>query len=376
MKKIYCQVLLLGLALIALVSCKKDNKLSHTNVSPVAALYAPANNFFMNLNAQSSAVFEWEAAKAEDNGVVLYDVVFDKENGDFSNPVYTVPSDGKGLQRTLTLTFAELSRIAGMAGIQAEEVGKLKWTVVSSKGMNVRRSEVSRMIEVERPAGFPAPDQLFITGSATEGGADLSKALMMKKTSPNSFEIYTSLKDGEYSFAERNTGTPATYYIDNGKLKAEGKTTVSGGTKVYRIRLDFSTANTEMTEIETIGLWFAPDNKFLFELGYTANGTWETKDASIVFKQESWGRDERYKFRMKTKKADGSSADEWYGSVNRDNQRPTSTTAASYWHMTPVTNDRWDNCFKFNGDVDNKLNDVKVIFNGSVPQYTHSVTVK
>src|SRR4051812_30738598 len=108
MKNIYSKLILLVCA-VFLVSCDND-ELSHTDVSAVNALYSPANNKFYDLGAQSSAVFEWEAAKAEDNGVVLYDVVFDRENGDFSKPIYVIPSDGKGFQRTLNLSFTELNK--------------------------------------------------------------------------------------------------------------------------------------------------------------------------------------------------------------------------------------------------------------------------
>lgn len=371
MKKINILLLTLFAAFAALVSCK-DDELSHTNVTPVKALYAPDDNAYLNLGAQSSAVFEWEAAKAEDNGVVLYEVVFTTEAGDFNDPVYTMPSDGNGLQARLTLPFPKLNEIAGMAGIQPEETGKLKWTVLSSKGINVQESMTSRIIEVERPAGFPSPDELFITGSATEGGDVLENGILMKKTGASTFEVYTKLVPGEYYFATRTEGTPDKYFIESGKLKKDGATTVTEE-GVYRIRVDFATATTEIAEIEAVSLWFAPTDAFLFDLPYVGNGTWKIEDAPIVFKEESWGRDERYKFRFSVN-SDGTVVDEWYGSVNADNSRPTETTQDSYWYMVPVTNDRWSNSFKFATEVDNSESDVAVIFNADVAAYTHVVT--
>ncbi|MCK7557100.1 hypothetical protein MKQ70_19660 [Chitinophaga sedimenti] len=61
--------------------------------------------------------------------------------------------------------------------------------------------------------------------------------------------------------------------MDAGLLKEGGENTQAGGTKVYRIRLDFNNATATATEIGTIGLWFAPDNMFLFEAAYAGNGT-------------------------------------------------------------------------------------------------------
>ncbi len=358
---------------IAMVACE-DEELSHTQVTPVTNLFAPDDNAYMNLGAQSTAVFEWEAAKAEDNGVVLYEVVFDTEDGDFSEPLYTLPSDGNGLQRRLTLPFARLNEIARIAGIQPEETGKLKWTVLSSKGINVQEPMTSRMIEVERPAGFPAPDELYIAGSATEGGEGLENAILMKKVDASTFEVYTKLTPGEYYFASRKTGTPETYFIENGKLKQGETTTTVTEEGVYRIRLDFPTATTEIAEIEAVSLWFAPNDEFLFDLPYAGNGTWKIEDAPIEFRQESWGRDERYKFRFLVDDGSGT-AEEWYGSVNADNSRPDESTNDSYWFMVPIiTNDRWNHSFKFATEVDNTQSDIAVIFNSTVPDYTHTVT--
>lgn len=220
----YIVFIAIAVFLFATTACEQET-LNHTQVSPVTDLYAPDDNNYMNLEAQSNAVFEWKAARAEDNGVVLYEVAFDREEGDFSAPVYALPSDGNGLQRTLTLSFGELNRIAGMAGIQPEASGKLKWTVLSSKGINVQAPATFRTIEVKRSAGIPAPDELYLAGSATEKGESLGDALLMKKTEENVYEIYTRLSAGEYYFAARNEGDPLTYAIGaDGKLKAEGTT--------------------------------------------------------------------------------------------------------------------------------------------------------
>lgn len=373
MKNIYSK-LLLFICAIFVVGCDNDETMSHTNVSAVNALYAPANNKFYDLGAQSSAIFEWEGAKAEDNGVVLYDVVFDRENGDFSNPVYIIPSDGNGFQKTLNISFTELNKIAEMAGIQSESIGKLKWTVYSSKGLNVQKSTVSSLIEVKRPSGFPTPDQLFITGSGSEGGDVVADAQAFKKVGATSFEIYTKLKAGSYKFITRKSGTPEVFYIQDGKLKADGATTYTGDSKVYRIKVDFSDGSTVMTEIQKVEIWFPPFGQFLFEYTYAGGGIWKADNKHIEFKQESWGRDERYKFKFTVANGDTTS-DEWYGSVNGDNNRPNADTPASFWYMVPVTNDYWNNCFKFASEVDNKNVNAEINFSAGVPAYTHSFQI-
>ncbi|MCO6149708.1 SusE domain-containing protein [Flavobacterium sp. NRK1] len=374
MKNIYSKLLLIVFT-ISLIGCQDDDTLSHTKVSAVNALYAPADNTFFDLGAQSSALFEWEGAKAEDNGVVLYDVVFDREDGDFSNPVYIMPSDGNGFQRTLNISFTDLNKIAGMAGIPSDSNGKLKWTVYSSKGINVVKSAVSGIFEVKTPAGFPMPDQLFITGSGSEGGDAIADAVPFKKTGATKYEIYTKLKAGDYKFITRKSDNHETYYIDGGDLKADGATTYSGEDKVYRIRIDFSDGSTTMEEIQKIEIWFPPFGEYLFEYTYSAKGIWKADNQHIEFKQESWGRDERYKFKFTVIKQDGSSVEEWWGSINADNSRPDENTAASFWYMVPVTDDYWANSFKFKTEDDNADVNAVIDFSATAPAYTHSFTV-
>lgn len=373
MKTLYSKLILLFILIVA-IGCKEDDTMSNTNVSKVEKLYAPSDNTFYNLGANSSALFEWQAAHAEDNGVVVYEVAFDKANGDFSNPIKVIPADGNGYRTTLNITFADLNKIAEMAGIQPEETGKLRWTVFSSKGINVQKSDVYRTIEVQRPGGFPTPDELYITGTASETGTDIASAIPFKKVSSSVFEIYTKLSAGTYQFASRKTGTPLVYYLDT-KLKKDGSTTYTGDSKVYRIRVDFSTGGYTMDEITAIQLWFAPDSKFLFSYNYAGKGTWNALNKKIVFKAESWGRDERYKFKMSIKSKDGNTSDEWWGSSKQDNPRPDNNTAPSFWYLVPAPSNQWDNCFKFKAEDDNANVNGLIDFSATATAYTHSFTV-
>jgi len=379
MKTIFYSLLAGLIAVLVVSGCKKDKTLGHTQVSAVSTLFAPENNKFIKIasGASGAVSFEWQQAQAEDNGLVLYEVAFDKEGGDFSKPLYSVPSDGNGLYNKLTLTFSDLNKIANSAGVKPQESGKVIWTVMSSKGINVKKSSQVRTIEIQRPAGFTdIPTEVFLTGSATEGGEDLSQAVKMKQTAPGKFEVYTSLKAGTYHFADRNTGTPSTYSYDGTKLTQDGNTTFAGANKVEKIEVDFNVATVKTTEVLSVGLWFAADNKIWFDLPYKSNGKWEIDGASIVFHQESWGRDERYKFRFTFKDDAGATTTQFFGSTNSDNNRPDANTPPSFYYMVPVNNSQYDYCFKFVGAADNKTADIIVDFSGTAAAYTHSVTVK
>lgn len=378
MKKIFYSLMAFVAAMMVVTGCKKDKALNHTEVSAVSTLFAPENNKFVKIasGASGSVSFEWEQARAEDNGLVLYEVAFDKEGGDFSKPLYSIPSDGNGLYNKLTISFSDLNKIANIAGVKPQESGKVIWTVMSSKGINVKKSAEVRTVEIQRPAGFTdIPTELFLTGTATEGGEDLAKAIKFKQTAPGKFEVYTQLKAGNFHFADRNTGTPSTYSYDGAKLTEAGNTAVTD-TKVQRIEVDFNVASYKTTEVTAVGLWFSPDNKIWFDLPYKSGGVWQIDNASVVFRQESWGRDERYKFRFTFKDAAGATSTQYYGSTNGDNNRPDANTPPSFYYMVPVNSNQYDNSFKFSGATDNKKADIKVDFSANGPAYTHSVTVK
>ncbi|NIG54494.1 SusE domain-containing protein [Chitinophaga sp. Cy-1792] len=364
---------------ILFFSCKKNDYSLNTNIQPVPKLTAPLDNKYIKLQPTTSATtsFEWDQARAEDGSLVLYEVAFDKEGGDFSNPVARYTSDGGGVQNKLTLSHKDLNSIAGKAGILSLATGKLKWTVFASKGYNIQKAAETKLIEVERPNGFAEiPADVYLTGDATEAGAELGNALKMKSTSPGVFEIYTSLKNGKYHFTDRNTGTPSTYSLTGNAVIEGGENAQTTGLKVCRIRLDFNNAASNVTTITSIGLWFAPLNVMQCEINYAGNSTWSIKSQPIAFKQESWGRDERYKFRIATVDSDGNTGSEWIGSSNADNNRPTSASPLSFWYLIPISNnDQWNYCYKFAAEADMHNCDINLYFSAD-KNYTHEVIVK
>jgi hypothetical protein len=364
--------------LLLFSGCKKNDSVN-TKVSQVAAFFSPDDNKTIDLSTTASAMFEWDAALAADGGLVLYSLAFDKEGGDFSKPVYTMASDGNGLYNKATLTKEILNKVAKLAGVLPLGTGKFSWTVYSSKGVNRVKAAITRKVTITRALGVDNPPAaVYITGAATEGGTDLSKALKFKQTGDGKYELYTSLAAGTYHFVSGTTGTPDVFYTDvDGKTirQGAGETTVTGGTKAYRIRLDFNVVSVQKSEIKELGLWFAPNNTIQFTLNYTGGGVWKALSQPIVFKQESWGRDERYKFRMQINDGTADSY-EWWGSKNGDNNRPDASTPLSFWDLYPVDGSQWNNCFKFAGAADNHNCDVNMYYTADKANYTHEVIVK
>ncbi len=377
MKKIFTISMMLFYGVIAFTSCKKDVHPLDTNVSAVNTLNLPADQASFSLDPKSSSgvVFQWGASSTQD--LVLYEVAFDKPTGDFSNPVYKVLSDGSGVQTQATISQKLLNTIASLAGIASSSTGSLKWAVIVSKVANKQVSTSSHIIQINRPAGFAIlPAALYITGTATEAGADVTKAIAMKKINDGVFELYTSLQPGTYTFTDKNSGTPTVYSVQNGtSVQLNGNTTVTSAKAVYRIAIDLTTASATLTQIISVGYWSAPLGKISFTLPYIGNSQWETT-TTITIPQQSYGLDSRYKYQFTVADASGKQSLEWYGSKNSDNPDPNSTTQPSYFYIFPVNNSQFDYCFKLLSATNNKNCSVNVNFSPAIVNYNNTVTIK
>lgn len=371
MKGIMKLAAMISLTIVTICACKKNDMVLDLDFSPVEKLATPTDEVNLKLDPTSSAtvLFKWDPASAADGGLILYELAFDKENGDFSKPIFKVISDGSGVYPQVSLTHKDLNKIANSAGIASSSTGKMKWTVISSKGTNFKTASVSARITVERPAGFAeSPTDLYLSGTATEGGPALAQAIKLKKTEEGVFELYTSLKAGNYSLSDKNVAGGKTYYIDNGVIK-EGSsgTEVTGSTKVFKLKLDFSTAVATTIEVQSVGLYMSAYGNEIGILNYIGNSTFQAPRVPVEFFQFSWGRDERYKFIVHT-----AAGPEFLGSSSKDNGSPVGKPA-SYFYLIPVSDSQWDNTYKFDPSADKK--EVKVDVFLQPEFYTHKITV-
>ncbi|MGQ8338336.1 SusE domain-containing protein [Sunxiuqinia sp. A32] len=373
MKTMLIRLTILSSILLAFFGCEEEG-LRDTRVTSVKTLYEPANNkaIVLQTSASASVYFEWEPAKAEDSGMVLYEVAFDVEGGDFSEPIYKLASDNNGGYNHATITHKQLNKIGAMAGIGAAETGKLIWTVFSSKGINELAGEEVRTMEITRLAGFAeVPVDVYVSGAASEGGADVADASIMKAIAPGEFEIYTQLTAGEpYYFVDSNSGTPRQFYIENNVLKEGSSSSTVETTGVYRINIDFNVGSTVLTKVLEFRLYFSPLGENIFTLDYIGNGIFKASNQPLEFKQEGWGRDERYKFTMLISDMEGNESVEWWGTLNQTDGRPTGNE--EYYYMTVVPESQWDDKWKFDGIMDMAYVDVTASFNAEGP-YTHNV---
>lgn len=372
LKRIFALTLL---ACFAVFSCKKNEKDLNENISPIGALSLPVNQAAIKLtpsNAAASQQFKWTSATPEDGGLILYEVAFDKEGGNFSSPVFKVVSDGGGLQPQVTISHKDLTKIAALCGISSSSTGKVNWTVIASKASNRKVGQETRTLQLERPAGFAeVPIDLYLTGSASEGGDELSKAVKFKKLEEGVFELYTSLKAGTYFLTDKTVQTGRKFFTEGASIK-EGTSsiTVSGNAKPYYMKYDFNVASvTELSEVQSVGLYMSAYGNEIGQLSYTSGGTWQSGIIPVVFYQFSWGRDERYKFALHT-----SSGIKYMGSSSVNNVSPVGQPA-SYFYLNEVSSDQWNNTYKFDPLADNKSIKATVSLGATGP-YSHNIVVQ
>lgn len=379
MKKIVFYWTFIASLLLILAACTDTMGDPDNTLTEVKALVEPMDGKSIELlpAASASEYFEWEHAAITGGGPALYQIAFDRTEGDFSKPVYLTYSSNNGFNNNVTLTHKQLNKIVGLTGVGPSGTGSIKWTVFASKGTKAVKAMQENTLIITRLAGFPEeeiPVDLFVTGEASEGGIDAAKAHKMKAVSTGEFEVYTKLTAGKpFYFISATSGTPLRFSIVDGLLKKGGTSSVATD-GVYRITLDFNTGASTLTLVTRMSFYFSPEGKILFDLPYKGYGVFEAL-ATVTFKQEGWGRDERYKFRMFVKE-DGGTAEEKeleWGTLNQTDSRPTATSPESYYYLQLLNPTQWDNKWKLMGDFDGNPAVYTIYLQADKP-YTHSIT--
>lgn len=374
MKKILIKLFTVASFIFAFIACSDDGEVRDLDVTAVRSFYEPDNGKTITLQASASATlyFEWEPARAEDSGMILYEVAFDKADGDFSEPVFVAAADNNGGSNHATFTHKQLNQIAALAGIESSQQGTLKWTVFSSKGFSPMKAEEERTLSLTRLSGLAdIPDNLYITGAATENGDDLSEALVMKKLADGEFEIYTQLTEGEsFKFVSATSGTPLEFSLSGEKVVVGGTSSVSK-TGVYKYYLDFNIGSFTSKEVTKVSLYLNW-SQMKIELPYKGYGVWEMTDHTITGLSGGENTDDRYKFRMESSEGET----EWRA-VNNDS-KPTGNEA--YYYMVEKNNvEQWTNNQVWKSPAidgwSDKTYDITFSLNPEGP-YTHNLVIK
>lgn len=112
-------------------------------------IYMPRQGYNANTVYGLNVVFEWESSKA---GTVVYQILFDLPEGDFSNPIFIQSSDNTGFKPFATIDAKTMDVIATIAGAAPGETVQVKWTVKTFQGLNsiLGVKEGDRVINITR----------------------------------------------------------------------------------------------------------------------------------------------------------------------------------------------------------------------------------
>lgn len=249
MKKIYS--LLTALLIFAAWSCEeKENMdpLGNWEISE-ATLKTPAANSSIVLNEDvptAKVRFEWDPAVTSNRFVIGYTVLLmPAASDDLTAPILKINPANGGKDLFAEVTADQIDYALWTKCYPAGEVANLKWVVVSkaiekqaiaSQNISFTRFETERM-----------PATMFITGSATEKGADPTQAIEMRALvdedgeQTNVFDVYTKLTaDATYQFRDQANTTSKIFGGNAGTLAGCGPAITVSETAVYRITVNLN----------------------------------------------------------------------------------------------------------------------------------------
>lgn len=147
-------IILVMLSIVSITSACKDidKTLRDVQVTAVKKLYEPVGGKAIYLtNSESETIhFEWEPVKLDNGEVVSYELVFDREDGSFSEPIYRLSSANDGLAHFVAVGQQAMDEIVQMAGAGVGGRTNLKWAVISSVAGSQALSLQTKALQVIR----------------------------------------------------------------------------------------------------------------------------------------------------------------------------------------------------------------------------------
>ncbi|MCU4165438.1 SusE domain-containing protein [Carboxylicivirga caseinilyticus] len=264
MKKL--NILTALLAMILVWSCEEKSNLQpegNWELSSPTTLPLNDNNSLVldEEDPFGKIVFSWNEATSTENYGVYYTVLIDSLNAtDASSPILSFKSLESGKSTSATVTNLELNDALYMAGFKAGEALELKWTVVANC------LSKSTSAEDEMTITRYDDDKLFIAGTATEAGDNVSSAILMKRLFNGAgeklklYESYTELTSGDgFMVYNGRSQNAIAYGLDSeGKLVRDGEAITVDEDGIYQISIDFDAMSISFYKIDRLALIGSP----------------------------------------------------------------------------------------------------------------------
>ena len=340
-----------------MASCEETE--TYGDLVPSDELYFPRDKYTVDLSTGKDIILEW---KSSGEGFVVYEVVFDTETGDFSNPLYVILSANNGASPNVTVSSPTLNSIALKAGCLPGSTVTLKWTVRVWKGAESALYDESRNISVTRANTVsPLPIEVSVSGTATENDETIelvaATPVSDTKGNPNyvsqvqreigGFECFTRLDAGNFTVTD-DQGRYFRLDESGSILQAEeGTVTENTETGIYYLYLDFNTMRWSKKEIDKVEFERRAGYGAIGVMDYKGNGVWTLVDFD-------WGSesDSRYAFICYYK--DGTS-EKWghFEDDCRQSKDPDSVQGyMNVYRFNNATVGEWDDTWKTKGDTE------------------------
>lgn len=312
MKKYYSYILIC-LSVFGLLSCENDD-----NLDPIGnwelsqpELISPEEGEELLLQedrANEKFYFEWQEAVSTAGFQVRYELQIDTLGSeDHDSPIISVKSDNNGKATSASIQASDLDLALSYAGYPANESSELEWTVVAI--CQDTKTYATRTLSVTRFENEYVPNQLFIAGSATEVGNDISAAIPMRHlqnasgASTSIFEAYTSLEAGQtFSIYSRQELPAHIYGGEEGVIEKNGNPIAVEESGEYRITVNLNDNTYSLWKIEHWSIvgsvipnaWDGDE-----PLEYIGGGVWQREitlevpqgesGAMVIRANEDWG---------------------------------------------------------------------------------------
>ncbi len=283
-------VILLLLSIFLLWSCEEESNMDpigQWELTPpkLQTPVADANIVLDEDNPLETMRFEWDKAVSSANYNVRYSFVLDSVgSADFSTPILKLTSGNGGKDTFVEPTYQQIDQALSIAGYEAGSTIDLQWAVIAR---SIDKTTIeSREILVKRFLTETTPVQLYLSGTATEAGANLEKALPMRAIKDgdgnltNIFELYTGLNnEGTFMFYSQPAAQSMRYGGEAGSLQKNGAGISVSEDSPYRITVNFNTKTYELLKIDKLsvvgnvvpGGWGGDE-----PLAYQGNSLWKS----------------------------------------------------------------------------------------------------
>ncbi len=286
MRTLFRNIAILAVAVSPFVSgCTDDGNEINYNIQPGNELYLPLSGKAVDLSRGADVEFQWAPSIAYDNGFVSYELLFDRESGNFSAPLAVMTSQLNGSKAYLSVTSKKLNGVARAAGFGTLETGNLKWTVRASKGLFGNVYTESRILTVTTTNAMnPFPQTVTLMGDGVEDPTGIkmvaSAGIDKVAGSEGTFECFTKIKGSTDFTIVDDLGRY--YTLNENKTVTFSETAVANrmpSEAIYWLKIDFDMMTWSYNTVSKIEYYAASwaDNKMTtvnLAMNYAGKGVW------------------------------------------------------------------------------------------------------